>query len=139
MIGLGLGLGFGAGSSGDGNDVPPRQGPVNGTLNYVELPANNLAASKAFFEAVFGWSLTAFGPNYAATEGLGTDLGLDGSSEAVAAPLAVIETNDIGAALVAVESAGGEITRPIFAFPGGQRFHFREPSGSELAVWQALK
>jgi len=27
------------------------------------------------------------------------------------------------------------LTRDIFAFPGGRRFHFREPGGCELAVW----
>ena len=37
-------------------------------------------------------------------------------------------------ALNAVEAAGGVITRPIFAFPGGRRFHFRDPSGNELAA-----
>jgi predicted enzyme related to lactoylglutathione lyase len=35
----------------------------------------------------------------------------------------------------AVTAAGGEIVKPIFAFPGGRRFHFREPGGNELAVW----
>jgi len=34
-----------------------------------------------------------------------------------------------------VQAAGGEITHPIFAFPGGRRFHFRDPSGNDLAVW----
>jgi predicted enzyme related to lactoylglutathione lyase len=42
---------------------------------------------------------------------------------------------DLEAALAAVEQAGGTITRPIFAFPGGRRFHFREPSGNEMAVY----
>jgi predicted enzyme related to lactoylglutathione lyase len=27
------------------------------------------------------------------------------------------------------------VTKEPFAFPGGRRFHFREPGGSELAVW----
>ena len=27
------------------------------------------------------------------------------------------------------------ITQPPFTFPGGRRFHFREPGGNELAVW----
>jgi predicted enzyme related to lactoylglutathione lyase len=27
------------------------------------------------------------------------------------------------------------ITREIFSFPGGRRFHFRDPSGNELAIW----
>ena len=36
----------------------------------------------------------------------------------------------------AVMKAGGVIAKPIFSFPGGRRFHFIDPSGSELAVWQ---
>jgi uncharacterized protein len=31
--------------------------------------------------------------------------------------------------------AGGDITKDIFSFPGGRRFHFSDPSGNELAVW----
>lgn len=34
-----------------------------------------------------------------------------------------------------VLAASGVITRPAFDFPGGRRFHFREPGGTELAVW----
>ena len=34
-----------------------------------------------------------------------------------------------------VENAGGTITKPLFDFPGGCRFHFVEPGGNELAVW----
>jgi predicted enzyme related to lactoylglutathione lyase len=33
-----------------------------------------------------------------------------------------------------VQAAGGVITRPPFDYPGGRRFHFREPGGTELAV-----
>jgi hypothetical protein len=39
--------------------------------------------------------------------------------------------------LAAVEAAGGRIVRPIFAFPGGRRFHFLDPSGNELAAVKA--
>ncbi|NND83102.1 MAG: VOC family protein, partial [Gammaproteobacteria bacterium] len=31
--------------------------------------------------------------------------------------------------------AGGQISKPIFTFPGGRRFHFIEPGGNEFAVW----
>jgi predicted enzyme related to lactoylglutathione lyase len=37
--------------------------------------------------------------------------------------------------LAKVEAAGGIISTPTFAFPGGRRFHFIEPSGNEFAVW----
>ncbi|MEO8722605.1 MAG: VOC family protein [Sphingobium sp.] len=105
-------------------------------LNYVEFPASDKAASKAFFERAFGWTLSDFGPDYAATVTDDVDIGLDGSGSPVSAALAVIEVEDIDAALIAVEAAGGVVTRPIFPFPGGRRFHVREPSGNELGVWQ---
>jgi hypothetical protein len=104
-------------------------------LNYVELPVADIASAKAFYEAAFGWSLTGFGPTYAATLSGDTDIGLQADpAEATKAPLPVIEVDDLEAALDAVTSAGGEILRPIFAFPGGRRFQFRDPSGNEVAA-----
>jgi predicted enzyme related to lactoylglutathione lyase len=104
-------------------------------LNYVELPVGEIGAAKAFYERAFGWSLTAFGPTYAATTTGDTDVGLQADApEATKAPLPVIDVDDIEAALAAVERAGGRIVRPIFAFPGGRRFHFLDPAGNELAA-----
>jgi hypothetical protein len=104
-------------------------------LNYVELPVADIASAKAFYEAAFGWSLTAFGPTYAATMTGDTDIGLQADqAEATRAPLPVIEVDDLEVALEAVRAAGGEIVRPIFAFPGGRRFHFRDPGGNEGAA-----
>ena len=50
-------------------------------------------------------------------------------------PLPILYANDLEAMQAKVEAAGGAITHAIFAFPGGRRFHFRDPSGNELAVW----
>jgi predicted enzyme related to lactoylglutathione lyase len=107
-------------------------------INFVELPARDLGAAKAFYEAVFGWTLTDFGPTYSCTMTGSVDLGLQGDlNEAPAAPLPVIRVDDLEAALAAVKLAGGTVTRPIFGFPGGRRFHFRDPNGLELAIMQA--
>jgi predicted enzyme related to lactoylglutathione lyase len=107
-------------------------------LNYVELPVGDIAAATAFYEAAFGWSLTAFGPSYAATLTGDTDIGLQGdAAEATKAPLPVIDVDDLEAALAAVLGAGGTIVRPIFVFPGGRRFHFLDPAGNELAAVKA--
>ena len=64
------------------------------------------------------------------------DGGVDGGIAAgpLAPPLVVLWTDDIEAALTRVTSAGGQITRPIFAFPGGERFHFREPGGNLFEI-----
>ena len=103
-------------------------------LNYVELPVRDIGAAKSFYESVFGWSLTEFGPTYAATLTGDTDIGLQAdASEATKAPLPVIEVDDLEAAFEAVSRAGAEIVKPIFAFPGGRRFQFRDPGGNEIA------
>ncbi len=107
-------------------------------FNYVELPVTAVGPAKAFYEQAFGWRLTAFGPTYAATLTGDTDVGLQAdAAEATAAPLPVIDVPDLEAALAAVEAAGGQVVRPIFAFPGGRRFHFHDPSGNELAAVQS--
>ena len=107
-------------------------------LNYVELPVRDIGSAKAFYERAFGWSLTDFGPTYAATLTGDTDIGLQAdAADATASPLPVIDVDDLEAALAAVEGAGGRIVKPIFAFPGGRRFHFLDPSGNELAAVQA--
>lgn len=104
-------------------------------INYVELPVADVAGARRFYETAFGWSLTDFGPSYAATMSGDVDLGLQGdAAEATRAPLAVIAVEGLDAWPERVVAAGGRITRPIFAFPGGRRFHFADPSGNELAV-----
>jgi len=85
---------------------------------------------------VFGWTFTDFGPDYAATMSGDTDLGLDAAPDKVKAPLSVIRVADLEATLAAVEAAGGTISVPIFAFPGGRRFHFRDVDGHEIAAMQ---
>lgn len=106
-------------------------------LDYVELPGTDMAATRGFYERAFGWKMTEFAPTYSATTTGDTDVGIQSSiPDRPAAPLPVIQVKDLEAALAAVQSAGGKIAKPIRSFPGGRRFHFIDPSGNELAVWQ---
>jgi uncharacterized protein len=105
-------------------------------ISYVELPVKQVAAVRDFYAQAFGWAFTDFGPDYAATTGGDVDLGLNGSDDqAIAQLLPIIEVRDLGDALEKVVAAGGEVTVPIFAFPGGRRFHFRDPDGNQLGVF----
>jgi predicted enzyme related to lactoylglutathione lyase len=108
-------------------------------IDYVELPtATAHELTRAFYTKAFGWSFADFGPDYSATTTGDVDVGLNGDpEEALSAPLPVIRVDDLEAAFDAVGKAGGTIAKAIFAFPGGRRFHFIDPSGSELAVWQS--
>ena len=102
---------------------------------FVELPVSNLVSTRSFYADAFGLAFSDFGPSYSCTLTADVDLGLQAdASEATSAPLTVLAVEDLEASLDAVRKAGGVITKPIFAFPGGRRFHFRDPSGNELAA-----
>ena len=106
-------------------------------IDYVELPsATAHELTRGFYAKAFGWEFTNYGPDYSATTNGVVDLGLNGQpEEALAAPLPVVRVDNLEQAFDAVVAAGGIIAKPIYAFPGGRRFHFVDPSGSELAVW----
>jgi uncharacterized protein len=102
---------------------------------FIELPSTDIDAARSFYAAVFGWELTGYGPDYACTTTGAVDVGLQGdAAEAPQAPLPVIRVDDLDATLAAVADAGGTVVRPVFSFPGGRRFHFRDPNGNEVAA-----
>jgi predicted enzyme related to lactoylglutathione lyase len=110
---------------------------ANPRICFVELPSADIGAGAAFYAEVFGWALTGFGPSYACTMTGDVDIGLQADmAEAPNAPLTVIAVDDLEAMLDAVQDAGGSVTKPVFSFPGGRRFHFTDPNGNELAVMQ---
>ena len=108
-------------------------------INYVEFPARDIQATKDFFKQAFGWSFQDFGPEYTAFSNQGIDGGFFkselSSSTDNGAALIVFYSQDLEATQDKIEKANGLIIKPIFAFPGGRRFHFAEPSGNEFAVW----
>lgn len=106
----------------------------DGKLDYLELPGGDLQGTKAFYVQAFGWTFQDYGPTYAAfSEGL--DGGFDADVSRGGPALPVLYAHDLEAMTARVEDAGGVIVEPIFAFPGGRRFHFRDPAGNTLAVW----
>lgn len=109
-------------------------------IDYIELPSVTAhELTRGFYSKAFGWTFTDYGPDYAATTTGDVDVGLDGQpQEALSAPLPVIHVDDLEAAFDSVTKAGGVIAKQIFSFPGGRRFHFIDPGGSELAVWSSV-
>lgn len=108
-------------------------------LNYIEYPSKNIPATKQFFEAAFGWNFVDYGPDYAVFANQGLDGGfykseLTSHSDKGAA-LLIFYSQALESTEQKVKEAGGIISKEIFSFPGGRRFHFIEPSGNEFAVW----
>ena len=105
-------------------------------IDYIEFPATTIAETKRFYSAVFGWTFTDYGPNYTSF----IDGRLSGgftieAKVATGGVLIVLYASDLPAIHASVTEHGGKITKEIFEFPGGKRFHFADPNGNELAVW----
>jgi predicted enzyme related to lactoylglutathione lyase len=107
----------------------------NGKIDYVEFAAGDLTAMKRFYGEAFNWCFVDYGPSYAAFEDAGLDGGFAAGAGVSGKPLIILYADDLEAMQATIEAAGGEITLPIFPFPGGRRFHFQDPAGNELAVW----
>jgi predicted enzyme related to lactoylglutathione lyase len=123
----------------DARNISAMANSIPKTIDYVEISTADVSKSRAFFTALLGWSFTDYGPDYTSFED-GRIAGGFFKSEAVSltsrgATLAVIYTPALEEAKSDALRLGAKITRDIFDFPGGRRFQFTEPGGSEFALW----
>lgn len=108
----------------------------DGRMDYIELPGQDMEALKTFYHGVFGWNFTDYGPDYVSFHDGRLSGGFTSTLEANGGgPLVVLYATDLNATREAITAHGGEIVRDTFDFPGGRRFHFKDPHGNELAVW----
>ena len=108
-------------------------------IDYIELPASDIAANKDFFSKAFGWEFEDFGDEYTAFANQGVDGGFyKADLKSVASngsALVVFLSEDLEATEQKIIDCGGSIVQDIFSFPGGRRFHFTDPCGNEYAAW----
>jgi len=112
-------------------------------MDYIELPATDIEATKRFYNHVFGWQFKDWGPGYTSFHDGRLGGGFNGESQPAGADggaktrgvLVVIYAASLDDVYRKVKEVGGKIVRETFEFPGGKRFHFADPNGNELAVW----
>ena len=108
----------------------------NNHISYIEFITNDLEKIKSFYQKVFGWDFKDYGPDYASFSESGVYGGFSLTDEKIVnGTLVVLYHQDLKATINKIVEAGGKISKEIFSFPGGSRFHFMDPSGNELAVW----
>ncbi len=105
-------------------------------IQYIELYATDLEKIKQFYSTVFEWTFTDYGNGYTAF----TNSGVEGGFEKVeknirGGSLVIIYHSNLEEAKEKILKKEGIISKDIFTFPGGRRFHFIDPGGNELAVW----
>jgi len=105
-------------------------------VDYIEFPATDIGAIKQFYGTVLDWKFTDYGPDYTSFEDGRLSGGFTTTAQVASpGPLVVIYASNLDDVRKRVFSAGGTVTQEPYEFPGGRRFHFRDPSGNELAVW----
>ncbi|WOT06481.1 VOC family protein [Shewanella youngdeokensis] len=109
------------------------------TINYLEMPVNDIQSTKRFFTNVFNWDFVDYGPDYSCFLNAGITGGFYTSKQQFTlikgSPLVVLYSNALTQTLQQVIAAGGIVSKDIFSFPGGHRFYFLDPNGNEFAVW----
>ena len=104
-------------------------------VNYLEFTAVDIPKTKEFYRNSFGWEFTDYGPEYVAFTDGDFEGGFAKGEIVKGGPLVILYSENLQGSLEKVKINGGEITKPIFEFPGGKRFHFHDPNGNELAIW----
>ena len=106
-------------------------------IDYVEIPVTDVPRARAFLEAMFGWTFREWGDDYLSFSDGRLNGGVRKSD--VPAPatgvLLVFYSADLERDVERVRELGGTISQEIFSFPGGRRFHFVDPAGTEFAIW----
>jgi predicted enzyme related to lactoylglutathione lyase len=121
--------------------MPVHEHLIPMSVDYVEIAVTDLSAAAAFYQAAFGWETIPYGEEYTGfrtpAEPEGHEAGGFRLADEVVRGTTLVQlyAEDLEACAEAVTAAGGQVVEGPFAFPGGRRFHFRDPSGNELGVW----
>ena len=113
---------------------------ANGKICYIEIPANDIGRSAAFYETVFGWRIRQRSDGSIAfddTTGEVSGTWVRGRPPAAAPGLVVhIMVDSVAETINVVIAQGGEIVQPIGADAPEITARFRDPAGNVLGLYQ---
>lgn len=112
----------------------------NGKICYIEMAAEDIARSSAFYEAVFGWNIRKRGDGATAfDDGVGEVSGawVKGRTPATSPGLLVyIMVDNIEETIAAVLANGGTIVQPVGMDAPEITARFSDPAGNILGLYQ---
>ena len=110
---------------------------VEKRIEYVEIPVTDPARARDFFEALYGWEFESWGDDYISFNDGRINGGFCRAEQAAPATgvLVVFFSEDLERDYQRVKELGATIRKDIFSFPGGRRFHFADPVGTEYAIY----
>ncbi len=120
--------------------------PTN--LSHFAINADDVPASRTFYEAVFGWTFTPWGPPgfFRIKTGTDDEPGVQGAMQqrrdlVAGSPTVGVEctfaVDDVDATARAVRQAGGTILMERFTISGvGHLIFFEDPAGNPIGAMQ---
>lgn len=125
--------------------MPEMTSHAPGTPSWVDLATPDTEAAVSFYDALFGWTASAPGPDDAG--GGYRMFSLRGIPVAGAAPIVTaghppawttyITVEDADATMHRVRAAGGTVVvEPVDVLESGRMAAFADPTGAVAAVWQ---
>lgn len=112
----------------------------NGKICYIEMAAEDIARSSAFYEAVFGWNIRKRGDGAIAfDDGVGEVSGtwVKGRTPATSPGLLVyIMVDNIEETIAAVLANGGTIVQPVGMDAPEITARFSDPAGNIIGLYQ---
>jgi predicted enzyme related to lactoylglutathione lyase len=117
-------------------------------LSHFAINADDVPASRAFYEAVFGWTFNAWGPPgfFQIQTGTDDEPGVQGALQQrrqLSAKLptvgveATFAVEDVDATAAAVRAAGGTVLMDRFTITGvGHLIFFSDPGGNPIGAMQ---
>jgi hypothetical protein len=110
---------------------------VEKRIEYVEIPVTDPARARDFFAALYGWQFESWGEDYISFNDGRLNGGFCRAEEAAPATgvLIVFFSENLERDFERVKELGATISKDIFSFPGGRRFHFVDPVGTEYAIY----
>lgn len=112
-----------------------------GGVSYLRIPTDDVRRSAAFYEAVFGWTLSGDPDKPSFADGSGHVIGhwiaeLDVVGEAGVVPYVYVES--VEATLEQILARGGALVRAPYPEGDLSVATFRDPAGNVLGVWQRV-
>ena len=112
----------------------------NGKICYVEIPADDIERSIAFYQQVFGWNVRTRGDGSRAfDDGVGQVSGawrLDRKPMTEVGLLIYIMVDSVTETVEKITAAGGTIVQPIGADAPEITARFSDPAGNILGLYQ---
>src|SRR4051794_19312787 len=113
---------------------------MHGRIVHVAINADDLPATRAFYEALFGWSFEEYMPGFIRARDVGVDVAAIQGRRALLevptnAPEVTVEVDDVDAAVATAVQAGGAVAMEKATIPGvGELAFFTDPSGNLIGA-----